>query len=337
MITGLPDVEHAWVADHEGAEGPGIASQLFVAARQSGNKIQPNVANSLKRLHQNLGHISTSDMARHLRLAGAGNEVLAAAKKLRCEVCERNRKNGCPRPSSAPTLVDFNQIVAVDIFSVVDSQGVRHEMMSVLDIGTGEQHLWTSRRTSSRPRNGLHKGSCATANGAGAKSGELPGRPTGNKGPSNVMQTVEGDLRPRDRRQFRCRGRPSYGGHCREPVHQLVAQDGGLQPRTGSLGQRSGSSRRALRGRGDPEHFDDVLSKDRQRAREHAIRTAARVAYFRCQTDSRLRRALLQRSRVVRRPSLLLPETQQHEELFLVRSLARRGAAFGFHTMGDAV
>ena len=104
---------------------------------EDGGNIKPEVASSLKRLHQNLGHISATDMARHLRLAGAGSEVVAAAKKLRCQVCERCKRGSCPRPSAAPTLVDFNQIVGVDIFSVVDSQGTRHEMMSILDIGTG--------------------------------------------------------------------------------------------------------------------------------------------------------------------------------------------------------
>ena len=41
----------------------------------------------------------------------------------------------------------------------------------------------------------------------------------------------------------------------------------------------------------DP-HSDEVLTKDRLRAREHAIRTAACIAYFKVKNDSKLRRAL---------------------------------------------
>ncbi|CAE7216452.1 RE2 [Symbiodinium sp. CCMP2456] len=46
------------------------------------------------------------------------------------------------------------------------------------------------------------------------------------------------------------------------------------------------------------EHVEHIMSHDRQRAREHSLRTSAKETYSKCQNDSRLRRSLLQRSRV---------------------------------------
>eukprot|EP00439_Symbiodinium_sp_Y106_P072985 s706_g13.t1 len=50
---------------------------------EGASKITPEVRSSLKRLHQNLGHPSNTDLARHLRLAGADPSVVEATKKIR--------------------------------------------------------------------------------------------------------------------------------------------------------------------------------------------------------------------------------------------------------------
>ena len=51
---------------------------------------------------------------------------------------------------------------------------------------------------------------------------------------------------------------------------------------------------------GDEERFIELMSQDRQRQKEVAIRTAARMAFFRTQLDTKFRRSLLQRARVKR-------------------------------------
>ena len=102
-----------------------------------GTKVRPEVASALRRLHQNLGHPDAHDLARHLRLAGADQSVIDAAKGLRCMTCERNQRGGTAKPSAMPTILEFNQVVGVDAFSVVDSTGTRYEMLSAVDHGTG--------------------------------------------------------------------------------------------------------------------------------------------------------------------------------------------------------
>ena len=71
-------------------------------------------------------------------------------------------------------------------------------------------------------------------------------------------------------------------------------------------------------------HSDEVLTKDRLRAREQAIRTAACIAYFKVKNDSKLRRALNQRTRVMG-PEIDIgahvymyrkPKSQKHWEWF---------------------
>ena len=102
-----------------------------------GDTIPGPIQSSLKRLHQNLGHASPSDMARHLRLAGADPAVVSACKRLQCQVCERQQRGGSPRPASLPNLLEFNQIVAVDAFTVFDAFENKLEMMMAIDLGTG--------------------------------------------------------------------------------------------------------------------------------------------------------------------------------------------------------
>ncbi|CAE7372042.1 unnamed protein product, partial [Symbiodinium necroappetens] len=55
-----------------------------------------------------------------------------------------------------------------------------------------------------------------------------------------------------------------------------------------------------LCGGNDEEIVLDILTTDKRRQREVAIRTAARLAFFRSQVDTKLRRSLIQRARVKR-------------------------------------
>ena len=98
--------------------------------------VPKHVQAALARLHQNLGHPKVEDMTRHLRYAGADEAVIKACKKMRCDVCARNQKTGCARPAVMPSLLDMNQLVSIDVFSVLDSQRVRHEFLSIIDHAT---------------------------------------------------------------------------------------------------------------------------------------------------------------------------------------------------------
>ena len=71
-------------------------------------------------------------------------------------------------------------------------------------------------------------------------------------------------------------------------------------PPTQAVSGRDPRSPQELCGSNDEEHFIEVMSSDRRRQREVSIRTAAKMAFFRTQIDSKFRKALIQRSRVKR-------------------------------------
>ena len=96
----------------------------------------PTMAASLRRLHQNLGHPSTADFVRHLRLAGASREVLKAARALECQVCLRTRRPAVPKPAKIAPCFRFNEMVGTDLFYVHDSEGQRHQLLSIVDFSS---------------------------------------------------------------------------------------------------------------------------------------------------------------------------------------------------------
>ena len=95
------------VAEAEGDDGDvsGPRPEKEGASAISFDKsVKADVAATLRRLHQNLGHPAVSDLVRHLRLAGASPEVIKGAKSLSCETCKRCHGPRSARPASQPKL-----------------------------------------------------------------------------------------------------------------------------------------------------------------------------------------------------------------------------------------
>ena len=72
-------VPHQEVQDQVGAEAITFASS-----------VPKNLARTLRRFHQNLGHPRREDLVRHLRLAGATEQALKAAQSVECQTCRRH-------------------------------------------------------------------------------------------------------------------------------------------------------------------------------------------------------------------------------------------------------
>ncbi|CAE7260851.1 unnamed protein product, partial [Symbiodinium sp. CCMP2456] len=132
----------AYVTDYKPEEDdkeedgvPKVGAEAITFSK--GQSLAPEVKSSLRRLHQNLGHPSNTDLARHLRLAGADPVVVDACKRLQCQVCQRSKRAATPKPASLPNLLEFNQVVAVDAFYVYDCDGEKIELMMAIDVGTG--------------------------------------------------------------------------------------------------------------------------------------------------------------------------------------------------------
>ena len=288
-------------------------------------KVPRNVATALRRLHQNLGHPRQEDLLRHLRLAGCDPAVLKAAKTMKCQVCDANAAPKIARPSTIPPMADFNDTLGLDLFFCHDINDVKHGFLSVVDYGT-TYHL-------------AIKVDGQSAEDIEAKFNEMWLIPFGP--PKAVVIDLEGGLQSALGRLCDWHGigvrsvaaqshwqagvverQQAWWKHVWEKVsYQLTitedevelavpiinAAKNDLRRRCGYSPSQwvFGKAPRVPEDLQDPDGGGHVLwdvSEDAKYQRQSAMRAAARVAFHESQTDGRLRKALLQRSRVATRP-----------------------------------
>ncbi|CAE7678552.1 RE2, partial [Symbiodinium sp. CCMP2456] len=283
------------------------------------------VATALRRLHQNLGHPRQEDLVRHLRLAGCDSNILKAARSMKCQVCDANAAPKIARPSTLPPMADFNDTLGLDLFFCHDIDDVKHAFLSVIDYGTS-YHLAT--RVDGQSAEDIE-----------AKFNEMWLLPFGP--PKAVVIDLEGGLQAALGRMCDWHGiavrsvatqshwqagvverQQAWWKHIWDKVsYQLNIGDdevdaavpvinsakNDLRRRCGYSPSQwvFGKAPRVPEDLQDPDGGSHVLwdvSEDAKYQRQAAMRAAARVAFHESQTDSRLRKALLQRTRVASRP-----------------------------------
>ncbi|CAE7197343.1 RE2 [Symbiodinium sp. CCMP2592] len=283
------------------------------------------VATALRRLHQNLGHPRQEDLIRHLRLAGCDPSVLKAARSMKCQVCAANAGPKIARPSTLPPMADFNDTLGLDLFFCHDTDDVKHGFLSVVDYGT-TYHLAV--RVDGQSAEDIE-----------AKFNEMWLLPFGP--PKAVVIDLEGGLQSALGRLCDWHGigvrsvaaqshwqagvverQQAWWKHIWDKVsYQLsVTEDevdlavpiingakNDLRRRCGYSPSQwvFGKAPRVPEDIQDPDGGGHVLwdvSEDAKYQRQAAMRAAARVAFHQSQTDGRLRKAMLQRTRVASRP-----------------------------------
>ena len=100
-------------------------------------KIPAGVKLAVKKLHESTGHRSNARLARALVLAGAPQEVIAAAKAHKCSLCDEKRAPKSRRPASLPRPRDISDQVHVDILEVMDNLDRKYYVIHIID--------WSSR------------------------------------------------------------------------------------------------------------------------------------------------------------------------------------------------
>lgn len=112
-----------------------------VKQKMSGIELPAHVpqplARALRRIHQNLGHPSNHDLARHLKLSGASEGAIKAAQTIRCSSCARLANPSTRRPAKLVRPLEFNQEVAVDTLNLYLHDNTKVSVLSVLDLATG--------------------------------------------------------------------------------------------------------------------------------------------------------------------------------------------------------
>ncbi|OLP99061.1 hypothetical protein AK812_SmicGene18412 [Symbiodinium microadriaticum] len=321
-----PDRVHGVCAvDHDVGGGQEAVAKLGGGGITFGKDVAPSIASALRRLHQNLGHPQQDDLVRHLRLAGCEGDVLKAAKSMRCQVCEANAAPKVARPSTLPHLYDWNDTLGIDLFYAHDANDEKHTFLSVVDFGT-TYHLAT-------------KVDGASADDIEAKFNEMWVVPFGP--PKSVAIDLETGLQAALGRLCDWHGigvrsvatqshwqagmverqQAWWKSVWERVVYQLTVGDDEVAIAASIVNSAKNELRRRCgyspsqwvfgKSPRTPEELQDPdgghhalwdVTQDARHQRQSAIRAAARVAFHESQNDSRLRKALLQRTRVTSRP-----------------------------------
>ena len=102
-----------------------------------GRRLNPSLKSTLRKLHCNLGHPSSSDLKRFLKAGGTHPEFLEAAKWLRCSSCEQSKRPRIHRRHHIPPHdLQFNDEVLVDCVQLKDARNKGFWFLSVLDRAT---------------------------------------------------------------------------------------------------------------------------------------------------------------------------------------------------------
>ena len=121
----------------EVAEEEQSLQQVFGPVDESGtrSKAQQQVQDLAYRLHCKYGHPANSTLARALRLGGATDELIDAAKQIRCSTCDRVRAPKEPPKVGTCRADEFNKVVGIDIFWVQLPHST-HMVLSMVDHAT---------------------------------------------------------------------------------------------------------------------------------------------------------------------------------------------------------
>ena len=83
--------------------------------RELNEQKRGHMLESLKRLHNNLGHPSVSSLQRVLKHGGANQAAIELAKELECDVCKAQGSPSSPPPAQTHRATRFNQRIGIDV------------------------------------------------------------------------------------------------------------------------------------------------------------------------------------------------------------------------------
>ena len=121
LVGGFPFQEGSDEDDLEPSEEP------------DGMKIPASVKQAVMRLHVNTGHRSPARLARALVVCGAPAKAVAAARRLRCDVCRERQAPRARRPASLPNPREVGEQVHIDLVILEDSLRQGHVVVHVTD------------------------------------------------------------------------------------------------------------------------------------------------------------------------------------------------------------
>lgn len=113
-------------------------SEVLAAEQASPEQIQ----SSLKKLHNDLGHPTNTDLVRVLTNAGGSKEAIAAARNFHCEICVQRQRPTPVIPASAHQILDFGHRVGLDVKILPGWRtNQRVKCLNIIDYGSSYQMM----------------------------------------------------------------------------------------------------------------------------------------------------------------------------------------------------
>ena len=105
----------------------------YITFEGQGQQVPRRIRSAVAHLHSALGHLANDRLVRMLMLSGAGEQILTAARNLRCQVCAMVQP-----PRDAPQVSykkpsTFNEKVSGDTFFIWDVLGAKFAVVHFLD------------------------------------------------------------------------------------------------------------------------------------------------------------------------------------------------------------
>ena len=323
--------------EHDGARGI-----------QLGRNVPSHVASALKRLHQNLGHPSQPDFVRHLRLAGASPAILKAAKTLQCQTCTRTKATAIAKPAAVGNFLQFNQVIGADLIYVHDTNGVKHELLSLVDFSSSYHVVIPVPRKNATVleaalcdhwinvfgtpgtiavdlENGLQKAFGRIGDWTGMKIRSCAGQAHYQAGFTERQGGIWKAIFQRINEEMNVtQAEMKIAIAATSSAKNELKKISGYSPSQHVFGTTRNLPEDLIDGPAVQNPGDEIFVGDKH-AREVAIRTAARAAFHQVQVDQQVRRALHGRSRVQAR------DIQVGEQAFYYRKFknSKRGAWHG--------
>ena len=113
----------------------GVAADRYgyITYDGAGQQVPRRIRAAVAHLHSSLGHVSNERLVRMLLLSGAGEQILCAARNLRCQICAMVHPPKDAPQVSAQKAKYFNEMLSGDSFYVWDSKGDKYGAVHYLD------------------------------------------------------------------------------------------------------------------------------------------------------------------------------------------------------------
>ena len=339
-----PNVEDEAYDDFVDMEEQAIGQEQEILEEDPRPEIREEIKKEVRKAHQNLGHPSRETFVRMLRLGGASQEALRYAQQWKCAICARSQPPAQLMPASHHGADNFNDVVGIDLLRIRDQDQTQYWVLSMVDIASRYHNAVVVE--DKRPPTIAHAFACYWLRWAGSprriicdQGGEFQGAF------QRLMEKINAGIFVTATDSAWQNGLVERHGGILKVIYAKIVDDvgasgaaevemaliaattaknqlasrHGFSPIQHVLGQDIRLPGSVLNGEGDMAAHSWALESGPYQKRL-AMREAARMAWIRLDNSSRLRRALLARTR--RRPGPWMPG----EQVYFWKKAGRSGS-----------